>query len=477
MLINIFLRISISLFIFCVAPSYAKSFERGKLPEGVKFIRKAPIVKGTSPIYEFHFKNGLKLLVLSDSRNPMGYVKFILDAGSNREVKGKTGLAHFFEHMMFRKTEKQEEGHYDKVLSSLGGSGNAGTSDNFVMFYSSFPGPALERILSLEKDRFLNLDLKDPYFSTEKGAVISERKLTLENDPVQRGKEVLKKITHKGTKTEWNIIGDKKDVEEMAISSAKKFYKDFYTPDNTILAIGGPFEINDVVSLVDKYFGKWQGQVTESQKALPKGYFTRDYGKRYICSENVSLGELTLNYPSSDKSYKSYVYSQAFATLLDRYAKGSYRHLLVTKNLASSFSAYKSFWHYKESPMTVRFTLMKNTKIDDVLTFWQNSLKEFLKSPMDSQAKKQLIKEVEVENAYESERMSSLIGSAVYSQYFFHKFDIDKKHIDIIKNMTQSSIRKWVNMNLNSKKFYVTAIVPPGDGTVSCNELKEKFLH
>jgi predicted Zn-dependent peptidase len=149
MLINIFLKISISICFFCVIPCFAKSFEREKLPEGAKFIRKASIVKGTSPIYEFHFKNGLKLLVLSDSRNPMGYIKFILDAGSNREVKGKTGLAHFFEHMMLRKTKNEEEGHYDRFLSSLGGSGNAGTSNNFVMYYSKFPGPAIEKVLSI----------------------------------------------------------------------------------------------------------------------------------------------------------------------------------------------------------------------------------------------------------------------------------------------------------------------------------------
>ena len=459
-----------------MTPCFAKSFEREKLPENVTFIRKSSVVKGTSPIYEFHFKNGLKLLVLSDSRNPVGYIKFILDAGSNREVKGNTGLAHFFEHMMLRKTKNKEEGHYDRFLSSLGGSGNAGTSNNFVMYYSKFPGPAIEKVLSLEKDRFLNLDLKDPYFSTEKGAVISERKLVIENNPLKRGEELLKKITHRGTKTEWSIIGDKKDVEKMTISSAKKFYKDFYTPDNTIVAVGGPYEINDVVSLVHKYLGGWKGKVVKSQRVLSNTYFTRDFGKRYICSENVSLGELTLNYPSSDKSYKSYIYSQAFSTLLDRYAKGSYRHLLVTRNLASSFSTYKSFWDFNESPMTVKFTLIEKSKIDDVIAFWENSLKSLLESPMDPQVKKQLIKEVKVHNANKSERMSSLIGSAVYNQYFFHKFDIEKQHIDIINNMTQNSVKKWVKKNLNSKKFYVTAIVPPNEGTVLCNELKEKLL-
>ena len=137
MLINIFLKISISIFFLSLISAYAKSFDGAKLPQGVTFIKKAALVKGTAPIYEFRFNNGLNLLVLSDSRNPMGYVKFILDAGSNREVKGKTGLAHFFEHMMLRKTKNEEEGHYDRFLSSLGGSGNAGTSNNFVMYYVS----------------------------------------------------------------------------------------------------------------------------------------------------------------------------------------------------------------------------------------------------------------------------------------------------------------------------------------------------
>ena len=185
-------------------------FAAMELPAGAQSLANAQPIEGTPRVHKFRLANGLKVLILSDSRNPVATLRVKLDAGSNREKLGTTGLAHFFEHMMFRKTQVTSEGHYDRVLAGVGGRGNAATSTDYVVYESTFPGPALDKILELEAQRFKLLDLQDPFFTTEKGAVISERKLRYENDPTQRGMEILRRVIYRGTPYEWFTIGAKK---------------------------------------------------------------------------------------------------------------------------------------------------------------------------------------------------------------------------------------------------------------------------
>ena len=293
--------------------------------------------------YNYVLPNSLRLVVIPDYRNTIATFNMILDAGSDIEVKNETGLAHFFEHMMFRKTIGTPEGNYDKVLNSVGGSGNAGTNDSFVTFYSSFPGPALETMLKLEAARFQNLDITEPYYSIEKGAVISERKLRVENDPLSRSNELIRAITERGTPMEWMTIGAKKDVENMSIDAAKIFYKNFYTPDNTLMIVGGPFDPKNVATLVQKYFGDWKGKLNIQHSKLPSDYFTRDLGKRFICSAPVFTKKYRIVYPSNNSNMKSIVYSLIFQSLLDDNINGTFERRLLK-------AIYEVYYKFVEFP-------------------------------------------------------------------------------------------------------------------------------
>lgn len=360
-------------FLFCLFSSCA--FAKAK------FLGESQIVPA-SPIkaYEYQLENGLKLIVVPDQRNSIATAHFILNAGSNREHFGTTGLAHFFEHMMFRKTKESLEGNYDRVLNSIGGTGNASTSDSFVTFYSNFPAPALETMLKLESDRFQNLDLVNPYFTTEKGAVISERKLRVENDPMQRSQEVIRSITERNTGMEWMTIGSKADVENMTLESAQKFYKDFYTPDNTLLVIGGPFQKEDVVRSVERYFSRWQGKLAlNSSIPLPADYFTRDLNKKFVCSASTLTQQYQMVYPSAVNTLKDTVYALLFQAMLDDSPDGMFEYRLIKKNLATRFFFYKTYWQDQTNPIVAHFQLSKDQKFEEVQKFWLSAVQQVSK--------------------------------------------------------------------------------------------------
>ncbi len=441
-----------------------------------KFEQAYNIVPGSAiQAYKYRFTNGLQLYVVPDKRNPVATLHFILDAGSNREALGTTGLAHFFEHMMFRKAVDAPEGNYDKVLNSFGGSGNAGTSDAYVTFYSTFPGPALESMLKLEANRFINLDIQEPYFSIEKGAVISERKLRVENDPLTRSNEILRAITERGTPLEWMTIGSKQDVENMSIDSAKTFYKNFYTPDNTILFIGGPFDHKKVATLVSKYFGEWKGNLKIAHQKFPADYLTRDLGKKFICSSTIMSKKYKLVYPTFNKSMQDLANMIIFKTLLDDHPDGRFERRMQKEKIATDLNFFKVFWQNQSNPIIVNFSLSNEQKIETASKFWEKGIAEVLSKPISDKIRKQILKQLAVSNAETAEKMSNLVSTIFEDVFFLKNINATNLTEKLVKTTTTEVFRKWVNDNFSSKNSYLTGVVPIGQAE-SCQDLYTSFL-
>ncbi|MES2615461.1 MAG: pitrilysin family protein [Bdellovibrionota bacterium] len=433
----------------------------------------AKIVPGSSlEAYKYTLKNGLHLIVVPDTRNPVASLHFMLDAGSNREKLGTTGLAHFFEHNMFRKTVGAPEGNYDRVLNSVGGSGNAGTGDAFVTFYSKFPAPAIETMLKLEADRFMHLDITDPYFSTEKGAVISERKLRVENDPMQRSQEVLRSITERGTPMQWMTIGSKSDVENMSLNAAKQFYKEFYTPDNTLIVLGGPFKPQQAFELVEKYFSSWRSGRTPKQEPYPANYYVRDLGKSFICSAPVFTKRYQIVYPSAQSDLTTLVYTSLFEAMLNDNIEGTFSRRLVKAKLATEFNFYQVYWQDQTHPYIANFYLGREQDFEKVKAFWLKNVATVLNTPVTNKIKNQVLKQMAVSNADATERMTSLVNVAIDNDFFLRDFHAAGKAEDILKNLNEKKFKEWMKKNLNEKNFYMTGIVPTG-ATTPCSEYKE----
>ncbi len=424
-------------------------------------ITKASIVP-SSPIQaeKFHLNNGLTVVFVPDDRNTSASVHFILDAGSNREVKGETGLAHFFEHMMFRKTKNMPEGNFDRVLNAVGGSGNAMTSDSFVTFYENFPAPALETILKLDADRFQNLDISEPFFSIEKNAVISERKMRVENDPFSRAEEQFRLITERGTPLEWMTIGYKNDIEKMTLQSARNFYKNFYTPDNTIMIVGGPFSTSYVTSLVSKYFSTWSGKLDKNHYKYDENYFVRDLGKSFLCQEAVLNQKFAMIYPRPKADFNDYMFSRLFSVMLDESDEGTFSRRLLKQNLAYSFLFYSSFWEMQKAPLEVHFELKSDQNFENVKKFWLQNIQRVLHQPITNKIRQKLLKDIQTGNADIADRLSSLVETELDYNYFFREFTLSGKDEKWVSKVSDSKFRTWVEKNLSGENFYVTGVTP-----------------
>ncbi len=446
------------------APSSGK--QSLSLPQGVKLVAEGSSFEGTGKAYKYLFENGLKLIVLPDDRNPVASLRITLDAGSNRESPGRTGLAHFFEHMMFRKTRGREEGHYDRTLAGVGGNGNASTSTDYVTYEATFPGPALDTMLDLESQRFRELDVQDPFFTTEKGAVLSERKLRYENDPAARGAEILRRSMEKGSPYEWLTIGTRQDIEGMSLDAARQFYADYYTPDNTIMSIGGPFRPELVARKVHERFGSWQGKAKASPTKFPANYATRNIGEEFFCAEAVFEKRRSLVFPSTDASFESSMMTFAFTQLLNDHPDGTLQHRLSREKLATGFSMYKTNWQKIHQPFVVSFRLTPSQNPQTAERFFWKAFDEALKRPVDAGFKALLLKQIAVDEADQAMKMTSMLEAYEWNEHFYGDFLISSKSRGIIESVDSEKLRTFARAAFDRKKMFRHGVVSDGEATL-----------
>ena len=447
------------------------------LPKGVRFVIADHAVpfEGAPKVYKYVFENGLRLLVIPDERNTLVTIRSMLDAGSDRETIEIAGLAHFLEHMMFPKTAGYDAGYFEKMISGLGGSSNAGTANVFVKYQSDIPGPALidKGFLEFEIKKLRFPEIMDPYFTTEKGAVLSELKMRMENDPTERGFAVLSAVTEKGTPREWQTIGYPYVIENMTTKTMEHFHKTLYVPNNTVLVVAGAVgSISEIVNLVYKYTHDWKMEPLPSQAKLPVDYFERDKGKLYECSENVSLKyyNLVLNRKRPLKTYEDLVVFSFFKVILDDlYEEGSFQRALQKRDIANSFGLFQFF---REGVVTdiIRLQLSPSQTLEKFREFWDASIKKIMTYKIDARVKKIFYKMADMNNANVLDSITSLADDALFKEFLLRDPFVDKNENEIIKKLTEKGFRLWIENNLKFRDAYVIGVVPEQEGVTSCND-------
>ena len=199
-------------------------------------------------------ENGLRLIVVENPRAPVVAQMMWYNFGSNIEQRGKSGLAHFMEHLMFKGTKKFPNSYYSDYLSKIGGSENAFTSYDYTAYYQIFPSQHLEKIIELEADRMNNLTLTKKNVEIEKKVILEERFQRIESDPSAQLDESMRTVLFPNDYYGRPIIGWKHEIENLSYDDVIDFYKQNYNPNNAILILSGDIKFKNAKKLVNKYY-------------------------------------------------------------------------------------------------------------------------------------------------------------------------------------------------------------------------------
>ncbi len=223
-----------------------------------------------SPVEKFTLKNGLRVVLHEDKKLPLYSINIWYKVGSSNEAPNRTGLAHFFEHLMFKGTQKNADGVFDSYIENNGGSNNAFTTRDVTAYFEDMPKSTLKKILELEADRMKNLLISPKNVKQEREVVKEERRLRVDNSPIGLAYEALFKSSFsKETPYSWPVIGSMKHLEDTSIQDFKNFYETYYSPSNAVLVIAGDFKTKEVKSWIKKFFGPLKSAVVPENDFKP----------------------------------------------------------------------------------------------------------------------------------------------------------------------------------------------------------------
>ncbi|HEX6997858.1 MAG TPA: pitrilysin family protein [Gammaproteobacteria bacterium] len=204
--------------------------------------------------------NGLTVIVWPVRDIPNVALYNFVKAGSRNEAPGVTGLAHFFEHMMFNGTSRRAPGEFDRVMEAEGGSNNAFTSEDITVYHDWFPRTALATIFDLEADRLANLAFVPEVVESERGVVYSERRLRTEDDNEGRLMEQVQATAFLAHPYGNPTIGWPSDIESWTMDDLQRFYRTYYAPNNCTLVVVGDVDSDEVLALARRHFGPLPAQ-------------------------------------------------------------------------------------------------------------------------------------------------------------------------------------------------------------------------
>jgi zinc protease len=200
--------------------------------------------------------NGLRVILSEDHSTPIAHVSVHYHVGSKNERPGRTGFAHFFEHMMFKGSQNVEPESHTSIIASVGGRSNAYTTEDETVFWQTFPAQYLPMVLWLEADRMATLRIDDEAFRREREVVKEERRMRVENQPYGRLSEII--FDHAFTTHPYKhpTIGSMADLEAASVNDVREFHRTFYVPENATVTIVGDFDMAQANKMVDQYFGR-----------------------------------------------------------------------------------------------------------------------------------------------------------------------------------------------------------------------------
>ncbi|MDY7228796.1 M16 family metallopeptidase [Hyalangium rubrum] len=260
----------------------------------------------------------------------------VVRVGSRNEVEpGKTGFAHFFEHMMFKGTKKHPEGERDRIVASYGFDDNAFTTDDFTVYHAYGPTAGLDALIELEADRFRNLEYAEPSFRTEALAVLGEYHKNESRPELKMEERLLGTAFQKHTYRH-TTLGFYEDIKAMpeAYAYSRSFFERWYTPDNTIIFIVGDFDDAAVMKAIQEHYGPWARKA--AQLNMPTEPPQKEKRTAHIdwASSTLPRHVLAWHTPAGSLTTPSAAIQSVLAAYLVGPTSPLYKELVLEKQLA-----------------------------------------------------------------------------------------------------------------------------------------------
>ena len=308
----------------------------GAAPKAERF---APDASG------FTLENGMRVVVIPDHRTPVVTHMVWYNVGAADEPEGKSGVAHFLEHLMFKGTPAHPDAAFSRIVAELGGQENAFTSQDYTAYYQRVARRHLPLVMELEADRMVNLDLKEGVIAAEREVVLEERRSRTDNDPGSQLSEEMSAALYRSHPYGRPIIGWEHEIRALNRADAIDFYNTYYSPNNAILIVAGDTTADEVRALAERIYGKVKRRAEPGPRLRPAEPPQRAERRVTLVHERVEQASLQRQYDVPGENGTAGE-AEAMDVLAELLGGGStsrlYRKLVIEDQIATSVGAYYS---------------------------------------------------------------------------------------------------------------------------------------
>ncbi len=424
---------------------------------------------------KFTLDNGLEVILHEDHSDPIVAVATMMHVGSNREKPGKTGFAHFFEHMSFNDSENVPRGANRKMIPEWGGSRNGGTWSDGTVYYEVVPKDAFEKILWIDSDRFGYMinTVTEAALEREKQVVKNEKRERVDNSPYGYTDEVIRKNLYPEEHPyNWTVIGQLPDLQSATLDDVKEFYNQYYGASNASLVIAGDIDVERTKELVKKWFGEIpSGPEVKPIEAKPVDL--TETKSLYYEDNFAKLPELRMVYPTVEDYNKDMYALQILGQLLSGSKKSPlYQTVVEEAKLAPNISTYQSSSELA-GEFVIRVRANANTDLDSVKIAVEKGLERFEKNGVSERELKRIKAELETQ-LYQG--VSTILNKAfqlVQDNEFNNDPGYISKTAELTNAVTKEDIMRVYEQYIKGQDFVMTSFVPKGSINLAVEGSKE----
>ncbi|WP_086983116.1 M16 family metallopeptidase [Vibrio aphrogenes] len=436
------------------------------LPEGIRLIESKPANPDVAsiPYSKYKLDNGLTLILSPDHSDPLVHVDVTYHVGSAREKIGRSGFAHFFEHMMFQGSEHVGDQQHFKIVTEAGGTLNGTTNRDRTNYFETVPSNQLEKMLWLESDRmgFLVNAISQRKFEIQRDTVKNERGQNYDNRPYglmyEKMGEALYPQTHPYS---WQTIGYVEDLDRVDVNDLKDFFLRWYGPNNAVLTIGGDINEAQTLKWVVKYFGSIpKGPEVEN---APKQPVILSSDRFVTLPDRIRQPMVMMAFPTEYRGAKSEASLDALASILGD-GKNSllYQYLVKTEKAVDA----GAFQDCAELTCTLYVYAMGDAgDKGDLKPIYQalNQTLALVKTQGVQQDQLDAITgQAEAATIYALQSVSGKVSQLAANQTFFNQPDRLQTELAQIRNVTPKSVKDAYLQFVDGKHKVVLSVVPKG---------------
>ncbi|MFZ7096304.1 M16 family metallopeptidase [Luteimonas dalianensis] len=419
------------------------------------------------PAQRFELDNGLRVIFHLDHSDPVVAVVLAARVGSARELPGRTGFAHLFEHLFFLDSENLGPGGLDRLSTRVGGSGaNGSTSFDLTDYLQTVPSDALEKLLWAEADKlgfFINT-VSDAVLAKEIQVVKNEKRQSVDNRPYGHNYGViLEHLYPQGHPYSWPVIGSLADLDAATLEDVHGFYHRWYTPNNTTLVVAGDFDPAQAREWVEKYFGEIaRGEEAAAPAPQPARL---EASTRLLHEDNLArLPALTLAWPGVERGHPDEAALDVLAELLTDGRDSPLTAVVVEElKLASAVSAWNTSQQIAGMVM-LQTTAFDGVDLDDALAGVEAGMARFERDGVDAQALER-IKTMSEADMYA--RQASVLGKgAALARHDLYGTSPDAD-LAALRAVTAEDVVRVYNAYLRERPHVATSFVPRGQAALA----------